>query len=224
MVIAPAALVRQGPPAAVDTATISVLVVLDSTSSLDAGAVARFATDGGGVVAAGAGVRHPALRALLPRSSGTTDGAVGALLGTSPRDGLNARTFVVSSGAVAIEQRGESPVIAGRRVGSGRVLVVGYDDTWRLRMTPPDEGAPAAHRDWWSSLVGSAAHARLVPRTVVSVDEAPLAATIDALGEPLPTEQLPANDRRWPWDVLLAIVAGFGLLGEWVSRRLRGAA
>ena len=224
LTVAPAALVRQGRAAAIDTATLSAMVVLDSTSALDGNAIARFVNDGGGVVAAGAGSRHPALRSLLPRSTATVEGAVGALLGPSPREGLSARTFAVSTGAVALERRAEAPVVFGRRYGSGRIVVVGYDDTWRLRMTPPDEAAPGAHRDWWSSLVAGVAHARLVPRDAGPVDEAPLAATVDALGPPVQQGQPAPHDSRLPWSALLAGLAAAAMLSEWLSRRLRGIA
>src|SRR5688572_21221990 len=178
--VAPSALVRQGPAPAIDTSALSAIVVLDSTSALEAVAVTRFVAEGGGVVAAGAGTRHPALRSLIPRTTRTVDGAVGALLGSSPRDGLDAKTFTVSAGVVALERRRDNPVVVGRRVGAGRVVGSGYDDTWRLRMTPPDEAAPDAHRAWWSSLVAGVAHSRMTTRAGESVDEAPLAATVDA--------------------------------------------
>ena len=222
LAVAPSALVRQGRAPAIDTSALSAIVVLDSTSSLDAGAVSRFVAEGGGVVAAGAGARHPALRSLLPRTGRTVDGAVGALMGTSPRDGLDAKTFTVSAGVVPLERRRDNPVVVGRRVGAGRVVGIGYDDTWRLRMTPPDEAAPDAHRAWWSSLVAGVAHSRLTTRGGASVDEAPLAATVDALGEPLKQGESPSRPPAFPWESVLAAAAVVGLLLEWLSRRLRG--
>ena len=222
--VAPSALVRQGPAPAIDTSALSAVVVLDSTSSLDAGAVTRFVTDGGGVVASGAGARHPALRSLLPRTARTVDGAVGALMGPSPRDGLDAKTFTVSVGVVPLERRRDHPVVVGRRVGAGRVVGVGYDDTWRLRMTPPDEAAPDAHRAWWSALVAGVAHSRLATRGGESVDEAPVAATVDALGEPLNQGEFLSRRPAFPWHSVLAAAAVVALLFEWLSRRLRGMA
>ena len=222
--VAPSALVRQGPAPAIDTSALSAIVVLDSTSALDAGVVSRFVTEGGGVVASGAGTRHPALRSLLPRTTRTVDGAVGALVGPSPRDGLDAKTFAVSAGVVPLERRRDNPVVVGRRVGAGRVVGIGYDDTWRLRMTPPDEAAPDAHRAWWSSLVAGVAHSRLTMRGGESVDEAPLAATVDALGEPLQQGEFPGGRSAFPWESVLAAAAVVALLLEWLSRRLRGVA
>jgi hypothetical protein len=224
LTVAPSALVRQGSAATIDTAGLSAVVVLDSTSALDAPAVMRFVNDGGGVVASGGGVRHPALRSLLPRVSRNTGGVLGALLGPAPREGLDASTFTVSTSAVPLERRAEGPVVVGRRVGAGRVVVAGYGETWRLRMTPPDDRAPDEHRAWWSSLVAGVAHSRLLPRDGGPVDEAPLAATIEALGEPVLAGQVPSDRSRLPWDALLAGFAAAALLAEWLSRRLRGHA
>ena len=222
--VAPSAVVRQGSAVQIDTAMMSAVVVLDSTSTLDAAALARFVNDGGGVIASGGGARHSALRPLLPRTARHTDGVLGALLGPTPREGLGASTFTFTANAVPLERRAEGPVVVGRRAGAGRVVVAGYDETWRLRMTPPDEQAPDDHRAWWSSLVAGVAHARLVPRHAGSVDEAPLAATIDALGAPVRAAQASSDNRRLPWDTLLAGFAAVALLAEWLSRRLRGVA
>lgn len=225
LTVAPGAIVRQGTRTRIDTAYLSAVVVLDSTSELDAGEVARFVNDGGGVVASGAGTNHPALRTLLrARASGASAGAVGALLGPAPRTGLSTRTFTASAGAVALERRGDSPVVVGRRVGSGRVIAVGYDDTWRLRMAPPNDNAPQAHRIWWSSLAAGVAHSRLVPRDIGPVDEAPFAATVDALGPPGKAGERADRESSWPWNAWLAALATATLLAEWLSRRLRGVA
>ena len=221
--VAPAALVRQGPALAIDTSALSAIVVLDSTSALDASTVTRFVTEGGGIVASGPGTRHPALRSLLPRTARPIEGAVGALLGPSPREGLDAKTFTVSAGVVPLEWRRDTPVIVGRRVGSGRVVGIGYDDTWRLRMTPPNEAAPDAHRAWWTSLVSGVAHSRLVRRAAGPVDEAPFAATVAALGAPVNQGELPNRRPAFPWEAVLAATAVLALLIEWLSRRLRGA-
>ena len=91
-------------------------------------------------------------------------------------------------------------------------------------MTPPAETAPEEHRAWWSSLVASVAHARPIPRDVGPIDEAPLAATIDALGPPVNEGALPGSTPAIPWEAWLAALAAAALLGEWLSRRLRGVA
>jgi hypothetical protein len=223
--VAPGTIVRQELPARIDTASLSAVVVLDSTSSLDAGVVSRFVAEGGGLIAAGAGVNHPALKALLAsRVATTSTGEIGGLLGARPREGLSARMFRASASSVALERRGTAPVVLARRVGSGRVIAIGYDDTWRVRMVPIGESAPGIHRTWWSSLVASVAHTRPVARDVGEVDEAPLAATIDALGEPARPADQPSRTALFPLDAWLAALAAMALLAEWLSRRLRGAA
>lgn len=221
--VAPGAVVRQGSATVLDTATYGAVILLDSLSPLDAGALTRFVRDGGGLVAAGPGVRHAAARMLLPRTTSEVPGTLGALLGPTPRDGLNGRTFAAISNGVVFERREGAPLVFARRIGSGRAIAVGYDDTWRLRMIPPDDGAPARHRAWWSMMVGSVARAGLVARDVSGLDEAPFAATVAALGAPV-AEGAPGRGPVVPWDALLAAIAAAALLGEWFSRRLRGVA
>jgi hypothetical protein len=223
--VAPGAIVRQGRAAALDTASFSAVIVIDSVSPLDAGVMSRFVHEGGGLVASGPGLRHPALRALLPRAAGQTPGTLGALLGPSPRSGLTTRALVVSANNVVFERRNGAAVVGASRIGSGRVVAAGYDDTWRLRMVPPNENAPRWHRDWWSALVGGTAMARIVPREGPAGDEAPLAATVASLGPPAAPGDLPEEGGvPFPWDTVLAAVAGTALLAEWLSRRLRGVA
>lgn len=223
MMVAPGAVVRQGRSAAIDTATYSALIVLDSVSPLDAGVITRFVDEGGGLLASGPGVRHPALRRLLPNQAYQVPGTLGALLGPYPRSGLNTRAFRVSS-HVVFERRDGAAVVGAVRVGSGRVLNAGYDDTWRLRMVSPDDRAPDRHREWWSSMAGSVAQVRLRSRETPPVDEAPYAATVAALGPPQPPGQRPDGGTPFPWNALLAGIAAAALLGEWLSRRLRGMA
>jgi hypothetical protein len=127
--------------------------------------------------------------------------------------------------AVALESRDANVMVAARRVDAGRVVQVGYDETWRWRMGGGDEAA-AAHREWWSRLVAAVAYAPLVPRSSVAatVDEMPLASLVDALGPatPLDASLAPRRDTsRITW-ILFALVLA-SLLAEWTSRRLRGA-
>jgi hypothetical protein len=172
LAVGPGAIVRQGSAVRVDTSTLSAIVVLDSTSQLDASEVAGFVNDGGGLVASGAGVNHPALahaasRAPVVRQRGRNRRVVRARTAqwTAGPDAVGERR------AVALERRGDAPVVAARRVGSGRVIAAGYDDTWRLRMTPTADDAPASHRIWWSSLVSGVAHATPVALDAGEMDE-----------------------------------------------------
>lgn len=128
--VAPGAVVRQGGAVAIDTSAYGAVIVMDSVSPLDGAVVARFVSEGGGLVASGPGVRHPALRSLLPRGAGQTPGALGALLGPTPRSGLNTRALVVNANNVVFERRNGAAVVGALRIGSGRVVAAGYDDTW----------------------------------------------------------------------------------------------
>ena len=128
-----------------------------------------------------------------------------------------------------LESRGNAGAVAARRVGAGRVVQSGYDETWRWRMAGGDEAA-SAHREWWSRLVSAVAYAPLVQRTSTgdvalgTIDETPLASLIDALGSAttLTAGLAPETDGTAPTRVLFALVVA-SLLLEWASRRLRGA-
>ena len=222
--VAPGAVVRQGAPVRMDTASLSAVVVLDSTAAINADEIARFVRQGGGLIASGPGTRNAAIRGVLPPVRQGTPGEIGALLGPSPHTGLSTRTFVANASAVPLERRGNAPVILARRVGSGRVVAIGYDDTWRLRMVPTSDAAPEAHRTWWSSLVGGVALVRPVARQVDGIDEAPFASTVASLGAPTGRGAGAPGPMRWPWEIILAMAAGASMLAEWLSRRLRGLA
>jgi hypothetical protein len=151
-------------------------------------------------------------------------GTIGALAGDQPKRGLGGTVLVsLTPTAVALDRSAGAMRIAAGRVELGRVVLLGYDETWRWRMEGGD-GAPGAHRAWWSALVASVAHAPLVPLgDVPAVDEAPYAALRAALGTPsaeLTAADLAPDSRSDT--LLLALLLG-ALLAEWTSRRLRGA-
>jgi hypothetical protein len=147
------------------------------------------------------------------------------------------------SDATPLERRQDGIAVAARRLGAGRVIQVGFDESWRWRMAGAP-GAEAAHRDWWSRIVGSIAYAPVVreapaapagadtrslrsasshpERSEGSALSAPLALVIDRLGPP--RAAAPADFERWSPDsrILLALMLVL-LLIEWTSRRLRGA-
>ena len=224
MQVAPGSIVRQGPPLPIDTGSYSVVVVIDSVSPLDPERIVRFVNEGGGLVVAGPGARHPGFRSLVPRQVELTAGALGGLLGPNPLLGLNRRAFAVrDNGVVFHRQNAVYSIYSAMRVGSGRVVVSGFDDTWRMRMVPPNENAPRQHREFWSTMIGSAALVRYVTHDK-PVDEAPFAATVAALGLPVVSDHVPSSDSPFPWNPVLAAVAGVALLAEWLSRRLRGMA
>ncbi|HEX5831226.1 MAG TPA: hypothetical protein VFY16_09605, partial [Gemmatimonadaceae bacterium] len=124
--------------------------------------------------------------------------------------------------AVALETRGDELAVAARRVGRGRVVQHGYEESWPWRMAGGD-AAPAAHRRWWSGLVSAAAHAPAVPRAELALDDAPLARLVSTLGPPVapPRAAAPVRPDGAPWWLFAG--AAIALLLEWASRRLRGA-
>jgi hypothetical protein len=226
--VAPNVEVTQGPLGAIDTARYSAVVVLDSTASSSGSAIARYVRDGGGVVLAGTTARIAGIAALAAGGVGRRiAGVAGAVASSAPRTGLG--VFPVASPvreAVVIESRDKAATIAARRVGAGRIVQSGYDETWRWRMAGGDEAA-AAHREWWSRLVAAVAYAPVVARSAPAdgtLDEAPLASLIHALGPPttLDARIAPRTDRTRTTRILFALVVG-SLLLEWASRRLRGA-
>jgi len=123
--------------------------------------------------------------------------------------------------AIAIERRTGGVAIAARRVGAGRVIQVGYDDSWRWRMAGAD-GSEAAHREWWSRIVTAVAY---VPQSATtssrSAQSAPVAMLVDRVGPARGSP--PAGAKRRPVDQRLILAAIMILLStEWASRRLRG--
>lgn len=233
LAVAPGADVLQGSPGAIDTARYAAVVAVDSAAARDAAALARYVRAGGGLVLLPGAAAAPALRALAPAAVGAALRPRSAEFGHAPLDALEARALApLAPAAVALDTRGEQTTVAAWRVGRGRVVQVGYLDSWRWRMEGPD-GAPAAHRAWWSALVAGAAYRPVVPLPEAPAarepaDPAPRAALLDALGPPAPAgtggrggaaagtgADGPPQWLAWPL-VLLA------LLGEWTLRRARG--
>lgn len=131
----------------------------------------------------------------------------------------------LGSDAVALEKRGGAIAVAAKRVGAGRSLQLGYEDTWRWRMGGGD-GAIRDHRVWWSGLVSSVAYAPRIPRASARTptDEAPMIGLVAAIGPSASSgalSNLAGNPSDWPaWLFVLLAVA---LIGEIASRRLRGS-
>ena len=240
LAVAPDADVRQGDAPAPDTARFAAVVALDASVAPMAASVARFVRSGGGLVVLADAANVPALGALLPAAVGEAVPAIpGALVSPEPRRGLGGYALArLRSGAVALDVAGERPRVAAARAELGRVVLSGYRDSWRWRMEG-DDSAPAAHRAFWNGLVAAVAHAPLasrvagadsvagpgpVPGADALADPAPYAALVSALGMPTSAaDDADAAPVHWPWDTLLLAAFTMALLGEWGSRRLRGA-
>ncbi|MEP7066164.1 MAG: hypothetical protein ABI889_09045 [Gemmatimonadota bacterium] len=223
--VGPNVFVTEGAPLALDTARTAAVIALDSSAASYASAIARFERSGGGVVLAGDAPQAPALRALAPGRAGTRIAAASlSFAGSTPRRALGFYPVVGLAGdAVPLESRDGYTIAAARRVGAGRVVQLGYDDTWRWRLAGTGD-APGAHRDYWSSVVSAAAYRATKPVEGASRlgDAAPLAllyADLGAPGTPLAAALQGAPGLRWWMFVALALP----LLSEWASRRLRGA-
>ena len=225
LAVAPGHDVMGGPPTTIDTAHYALVVAVDSVAARRATALAAFVRSGGGLILAGAAARAlPALAAGspgariagLPLPRDVPDSAPRSALGLVPVTHL-------APDAIALERRGEAVAIAARRVANGRVLQVGYDDTWRWRLTGGDS-AMVSQRAWWASLAGAVAYAPALPRgSSERVDPAPLAAMYERLGAPTASAEIGGSRRAGPllpvW--AFALIVGV-LLAEWASRRLRG--
>ena len=214
--------VMQGAPiGALDTTRYAAVVLLDSAAAERTRGVERFVRSGGGVVLAGDASRASSIAALSAWRPMMREVAP---LGSSAEDsswrGLSRVPFApVAARSVVLERRAGNATLIARRHFAGRVVAVGYDQSWRWRMTGGD-AAVAAHRAWWSRLVSSAT---LRPEARAA-GSAPLARIHDALGDP----SLPAITPVWlGWSVvarLLGFLALAALVAEWLLRRARGSA
>ena len=223
--VGPNVFVSQGTPLALDTAHTAVVVALDSSAAQYAGAIASFERSGGGVVLAGDAPLAAALRALGPGRAGARVAAASvSFASTAPRRALGFYPIVaLASDAVPLESRDGHLIAAARRVGAGRVVQLGYDETWRWRLAGTGD-APAAHRDYWSGVISAAAYRATAPIAAAAgnADAAPLASLYADLGAPSPPAAPAVHvspGLRWWMFALLALL----LLAEWSSRRLRGA-
>jgi hypothetical protein len=221
--VAPSVDVTQGSAVALDTAHVSTVIAIDTSIRSQASQLERFVRSGGGLILAGPAAQSAALRAIAPgvvgaRTRPTVHPSDTMRLGSTgfyPVTSLNA-------GGVPLDRHQDGVVLAARRVGAGRVLQVGYDDSWRWRMAGAP-GSERAHREWWSRLVASVAYVPTSPPRASSdvASAAPLARMVDRLGPAQAVRERDADrppiDRR----LLLAMILLL-LIVEWGSRRLRG--
>lgn len=229
--LSPKTSVTIGTPSTLDTSRFAAVVVLDSGVTRVA-ALARFIKQGGGLVIAGDALRDAALTSILPANVNQQRSAVpGALLTDVPRDGLALWRLTPRARAVVLQYDGSgarrTPAVVVQRRGAGRVVASGYRDTWRWRMEGNDDGIDA-HRAWWSALISDVAFAPTAKRDKFAAawpgDAAPYADLVARWGTPVTSPFVASSSehtrsRRW----LLYVLAVCALLGEWTSRRLRGA-
>ena len=229
ILVAPSVDVTQGAGATIDTSHYSAVVALDGAASPYANRIVEFVRTGGGVVLGPAAASIDAFASLRVGAVGrrSSEGAASQPGGQVSLPALALSPIAsLRNDAIALERRGGAVTTAAMRIGAGRSLQVGYDDTWRWRMDGGDGGV-RDHRAWWNQLVSSVAHAPRVQRDVKNppTDEAPMIGLVDAVGPGSAREMLSNLPRATSdWNVWLFVLLALGLIGETASRRLRGAA
>ncbi|MDB4874615.1 MAG: hypothetical protein JWM41_1061 [Gemmatimonadetes bacterium] len=222
--VAPNVDVAQGGAAlSLDTSRVAAVIAIDTTIARYGDAIARFVHSGGGLVLAGPAGLTASVMPLAP-------GALGARLrpAVQPKDtiGLGSTGFypvsALRNDGVVLERRSSGIAVAARRVGAGRVIEIGYDDSWRWRMAGA-AGSERAHREWWSRVVGSVAYVGEAAASGAALrdESAPLARLVDRLG-PARAVADAGGGSSWITTRLLMTLIMLLLLAEWASRRLRG--
>lgn len=225
LAIAPGVEVTQGVARAPDTARHAAVVVLDAPSATTGSAITRYVRLGGGAILSGTSANSASLADITVGRAGARIRASSmAFADDAPRRALAFLAITPRGDAIVLEERDGRVTAAARRADAGRVVQLGYDETWRWRLA----GGPAAleaHRDWWVSLVSSVAYRASVPLPGDARDDAaPRARLVDALGpSSSPTADSPTRTRWSPSPALLFAVVSVLLLAEVTSRRLRGA-
>jgi hypothetical protein len=205
-----------------DTSRYDVVIALDSTAADLAPTIARFVASGGGLIVSAAALASPGLRALAPAAGGQRrPGRILLTDDTVSRGDLPLRPLgALRDDAVVLERVTSDVAVAARRAGAGRVIAIGYDESWRWRMLGGDGGA-AQHSAWWSQLAGQVSPDRDTLRA--GADAAPLAALVQALGPSSAAIGEPAAEpmsERLP--LLLLVLLVVSALAETASRRFRG--
>jgi hypothetical protein len=220
--VAPNVDVTQGGFPVLDTSRVAAVVAIDTTVQSLGSALEHFVHEGGGLILAGAASTASAVAALTPGSLGARTRVV-----VAPADtiGLGTTGFypvtALKSDGVILDRRPSGIAVAARRVGAGRVMQIGYDDSWRWRMAG-GPGSDVAYRDWWSRAVASVAYLPgLLPRDgATQPASAPLAHLIERLGPARPVSAESLSSTAIDQRILLGLIMIF-LLMEWSSRRLR---
>jgi hypothetical protein len=235
--VAPSAEVAQGTPTTIDTSRYSAVIALDRTASPYARRIVEFVSAGGGVVLGKEATSVEGLAeiraGMVPEGGAKSAGRAIASAGSiTPADLAYTPIKFLRGDAAAIERRGEGVAIAARRTGAGRVIQLGYEDTWRWRMGGSAD-AVREYRLWWTRLVSSVAHGARLPRAQSARsdyetnpdDEAPLAGLVAAIGPSTPSARLASlsHSASSSLAILFALLV-MGLFGEVLSRRMRGAA
>jgi hypothetical protein len=225
--VAPGIDVAQGLATVIDTSRYSAVVALDGGATTYANRIMEFARTGGGVVL---GPQAASIDAMALLRAGAAGRATSEARGIQAGGAVSQTTLALApitslrSDAIPLERRAGAVAVAARRIGAGRLVQLGYEDTWRLRMGGAD-GAVRDHRMLWTRLVSGVAYAPRVQRTATTTpaDEAPIVGLVAAIGPRVSTGaiSMPGGSQSGltAWLFLLLSLA---LVGEVLSRRLRG--
>lgn len=240
IVLSPKVTIGQGTVRTPSRRRHAIVVVLPGAPSSVTAALPQFVRAGGGVVIVGDAARLASLSSIRAGAPGEmVSGEAGAEQSAEPRHGLDLVPIMsLTDGSVPLESLDGRTAIAARRIGAGRVVQVGYENSWLWRMAGADD-APVAHRRWWSALlsgvVPQAAPLHRGPTDAEhdTLDAAPLATLAGTLGLPqVRAEPLAAVKSRTlaaaVWALLdarwLLSLAVLSLVASWTLRRWRGFA
>ena len=227
--VAPGVDITQGATAVIDTSRYSAVVALDGAAAPYANRIVEFVQTGGGALLA-----PPAasINAMLPLRAGSVGRPASGSRPSQANGSVSLATLAVvpiaslRNDAILLEQRAGAVTIAARRIGAGRTIQLGYEDTWRWRMAG-GESAVRDHRIWWTELVSGVAYAPPVSRLRVTTgrDQAPRLGLVAAIGPNAPRGAIPNRSTTGSdWIAWVFVLLALGLTGEVASRRLRGAA
>ena len=137
--------VIQGPPVPqLDTAHYAAVIALDTSAAGFAEQIGNFVRQGGGFIATGDAASLPAFASLLPATATPKAhddmSEIAEDSNSIVTDSLHPRRALaltpltqLKPGAVALEMRDKQAAVVARRIGTGRILQVGYHNTWRWR-------------------------------------------------------------------------------------------
>ena len=219
----PTVTVRDAGVLPIDTSRYDVVVALDSSAADVAPAIAKFVVQGGGLVAGAGALSLDALRGVAPAAASAR--VPGRILlaedSVTPKDLPISALVSLRREALPLARERPGIALAARRAGAGRVLAIGYDESWRWRMLGGSTGL-AMHRTWWSHAAASVAPERGAASEIDNSDAAPRAALIDALGEPSTDATRDTAPPGQPLPIAILAAIALLLLAEVASRRFRG--
>ncbi len=218
--VAPNVVVNQG-TATIDTAQYAAVIALDESAALRARDISAFVRSGGGLVLGPYAARSEAfagLRISLPRS-------IPENLDTGDPVSHSTSRFAalqLPPDAVPIERIRDGVSVAAMRVAFGRVIQIGYTETWRWRLQGNVLGK-SEHADWWTQILSQAAFTNRSTSTHALADPAPYADLVDIAGPAVTPIRSPKPLTSHPGQLIWILLLLALLVTEWASRRLRGA-